>query len=220
VNASKVFSYFRDLIDEPEYTFVSSANISTYLDIGYGQFRREVANIDPLVYAKVVSFTVTGSATQDLTALSTPVLGGSAAAGNRLQQIVSLQAINGDGDVVYAFSPVGNVNTRSVMRHSYTLEGSTIRFTDEVSETIRLTYLPDHSVVWTNDVYFDDLTMFHDVIALMAYAQYAMRDGVENAALLRQLAQRTLDLKEYVGSRNLESASYVQRTGWDDPGWL
>ena len=74
MHASEVFSYFRDLIDEPEYTFVSRANISTYLDIGYGQFRREVANIDPLVYAKVVSFTVTGSATQDLTALSTPVL--------------------------------------------------------------------------------------------------------------------------------------------------
>ena len=217
---SEVSAYFRDLVDEPDETFLTPGNVTTYLNVGYDQFRREVSNIDPLIYAKTVEFAVSGARTVDLTALSTPVLGASVSAGNRMIQLISLHAVDGNSNVSYPFHAVGNVDALDNMRYTFSWRGTSLCFGSDVTETVRLIYLPEANVTWTSGAYFDDLTMFHDVIALFACSQYAMRDGAENQAILRQLNQRVASLREYLSARTLESASYVARVGGDDYGWL
>ncbi len=222
-----ISSYFRELIDEPDFTFVTTTNVGTYLDIAYGQFRREVSNVDPMIYAKSVEFTSPGK-TIDLTSITDTdgaavnVLGNSVTEGNRMIQLISLESVSSAGDVRHEFQPVNNASALNYTQFAYTWRGQTIQFSGSVTDTVRLRYLPEHAVPdWTGNVnQLDDLTMFHDVIALLAYSQYAMRDGAENPALIRQLNQRVAALREYVGSRTLESASYVQTVGWDDYGWL
>ena len=67
------------------------------------------------------------------------------------------------------------------------------------------------------------MTMFHDMVALFAYKQYAMRDGADNEVVKDQIVRhRMMALTEYINSRTLESASYVSRVGGteEDYGWL
>ena len=223
---SAVSTYFRELIDEPDSTFVTSTNVTTYLDIAYGQFRREVSNIDPMVYAKSVDFTASSNSVDltsitDTTGAAANVLGNSVSAGNRMLQLISLEATTDAGDVQHEYQAVNNASALNYTRFAYTWRGQTLRFSGTVNGTLRLRYLPEHSVTWSDNTRpLDDLTMFHDVVALLAYSQYAMRDGAENPALIRQLNQRVAALREYIGSRTLESASYVQTVGWDDYKWL
>ena len=223
---SEVVTYFRDLIDEPDTTFVTGTHVTTYLDTAYGQFRREVSNVDPMIYSKTVDFTLSGDRTMDLTSFTNTagatanVLGNSVAAGNRMQQLISLEKITGQDDVIVQYVPVSNTAALSFTRYSFTWQGQILRFSGSPSGTFRLRYLPEHTVTWTDSTnQLDDLTMFHDVVALLAYSQYSMRDGLENQPVLRQLNQRIAALREYLNARTLESASYVQNVGWDGYGW-
>jgi hypothetical protein len=221
---SEIASYFRDLVDEPDSTFLTPANVKSYLDIGYTQLRREVSNIDPLIYATVLEFDITGTRSIDLTSSPSQVLGSTVANGARMMQLISLESISSAGDVIHAYNPVANMASRGAVRFAYSWQGQALKLGSETSDKVRLTYLPQHYVAdWTDtDVttQLDDLTMFHDVIVLFACSQYAMRDGAENQAVLRQLNQRVASLRDYLNSRTLESASYVERVGWDDFGWL
>ena len=217
---SETASYFRELIDEPDTTFVTQANVTSYLDIAYGQFRQQVTTIDPLVFATVLEFTPSASRQIDLTDSAHRVFGPDATGGTRMMQLLSLQAINGEGEVIFDYQPVTNLSAHVYTNDAYMLRGQVLRFNREVSRKLRMTYLPEHNVDWTNSSgALDDLTMFHDMVALLAYSQYSMRDGVENQAVLRQLTQRTMALTEYLSSRNLESGSYVAQVGWDDFAW-
>jgi len=212
------------MVDEPDVTFFTDTQASLYLDIGYGQFRRAVANIDPLVFAKTQHYTISSAREINLTSVSPAILGNSVSAGNRMLQLVALEAVasaSDTADVVYEFRAVGSPQAMLADRFTYALRGQKIVFGSETSETVRVTYLPEHTITWSsasNPV--DDLTMFHDLIALYAYSQYAMRDGADSAPVQRQIDQRFAEMVEYVQARNLESASYVARVGWDDHGWL
>jgi hypothetical protein len=61
----------------------------------------------------------------------------------------------------------------------------------------------------------DNFQQWHDMIALFAYAQYAILDAANNAQVLNQLAQRKAEFKEYLQQRNYGSVQYVAQT--DDP---
>ena len=217
---AQIRTYFRELIDEPVETFVSSANLSTYLDIAYSQFRQEVSNIDPLIYATILEFSASGKEI-DLTAAPSQIMGATVASGPRLMQLIGLEAVDGAGHATYRFEPVSNLSALMYAPQAYMLRGSKIVFNVSVSDTVRLTYLGEHTVTWTSSSWttYDNLSMFHDVIALLAYDQYAMRDGLENPVVFRQLNQRIMALREYLQSRNLEGSSYVARVGWDESGW-
>ena len=219
-------TYFREMVDEPDETFFTNDQADIYLNIAYGQFRRAVQNIDPLVYATTAYYTISSVRELDLattqTSASELILGASATAGRRMMQLVSLEAVDSASDtaaVLYAFSPVSSPAALTTTRFSYSLRGAKMLFSGSTSETMRLTYLPQSNVTWGATAELDDLTMFHDMSALYAYAQYAIRDGMDSAPVQRQLEQRFASLTEYVQARNLESASYVAQVGWDDFAW-
>ena len=54
--------------------------------------------------------------------------------------------------------------------------------------------------------------MFHDIIALLAYKQYAIRDANVNQPLMMQLGMRLRELEAYMNRRNFEGVQYVKRT--------
>ena len=216
-------SYFRALADEPDYTFLTTTDVDLYLTIGYNQFRQAVANIDPYIYATAIDFDVSSTREVNLTTLSTPVLGSSVAAGNRLLQLIALEAVNSEGDVTFEFRPVNSASALSNTRFGFIWRGQRLVFGADVTETLRLTYLPEANVTWSGSSELDDMTMFHDMVALFAYKQYAMRDGADNEVVKDQIVRhRMMALTEYINSRTLESASYVSRVGGteEDYGWL
>ena len=58
----------------------------------------------------------------------------------------------------------------------------------------------------------DHLHPFHDVIALMAYDQYAILDAADNSQVLRRLSLRKKELENYLMQRNFSGTSYVHNT--------
>ena len=61
----------------------------------------------------------------------------------------------------------------------------------------------------------DDFQQWHDMIALFAYAQYAIVDAASNQQVLNLLAQRKAEFKDYLQQRSYGSVQYVAQT--DDP---
>tara|TARA_R100001594_G_scaffold77743_1_gene112302 strand:- start:5741 stop:5968 length:228 start_codon:yes stop_codon:yes gene_type:complete len=57
----------------------------------------------------------------------------------------------------------------------------------------------------------DDLSLYHDVVALLASKQYAIRDGAFNQPLMEQLGRRLADLEEGLTKRVVDAPQYVQR---------
>ena len=221
---SELRSYFRALADEPDETFLTTADVDLYLTIGYDQFRQAVLAIDPYIYATTVDLSVSNTREIDLTSSSTVLLGNSAAPGARLMQLVAVEAINTDGETTYIFKMVGSTQALNNTRFAVLWRGQKLLFGADVTETLRITYLPEQNVTWSNTTnQLDDLTMFHDIVGLFAYKQYAMRDGVDNPIVQEQLLKmRMAALTDYITARSLDGASYVARVGGaeDDYGWL
>ena len=101
---------------------------------------------------------------------------------------------------------------------------SFLRFSIPLTITLQLTYFPEPTatgavpgpgsgyVDWTAGASFiDNLSLFHDVIALLATKQYFILDGAINEPLVFQLQKRTADLIEYLNSRNYNGAQYVSQ---------
>ena len=81
------------------------------------------------------------------------------------------------------------------------------------SGTYRLWYVPADDFItglagsgvdWTtgitagSDVFIDDLHPYHDLIALLAYKQYAIRDGAVSPIIDAQIRDRTKALEDYI----------------------
>ena len=66
MNAPDVKSLFQSYIDEPDGTFITSANLNTYLDAGYNEFRLRVSEYNNDFYARQVVISLTASDSYDL----------------------------------------------------------------------------------------------------------------------------------------------------------
>ena len=183
MNTGEVFSLFKQYADEPDATWLTDADIQIYLDRGYEEFRRLVIQQDPYTYYS----TVTLDYTTDEYDLADPasavrILGASVpATTKRLEYLTGVHATNDSGDILW-------------------------------TGKVLVEYVPEADINWqAASDFIDDLTMFHDVIALLAYKQYAIRDGAINQPLMMQLATRIDNLMEYMVERNNNAGHYVNR---------
>ena len=86
--------------------------------------------------------------------------------------------------------------------------------------TIRIDYIPVQRINWTTsigagqDVAIDDLDAFHDLIALIAYLQYAILDAADNPQLLRLMERRQQQLKDYLSNRSGGIVETVATSDW------
>jgi hypothetical protein len=95
-------------------------------------------------------------------------------------------------------------------------------FSHRITGDINVAYVPDSDVSWdpaAPSAYVDDLGLFHDLIALYAYKQYAIADAAENVPLLRQLVAREEALENYLTHRSVGSPNYVNNVTSTD-SWL
>tara|TARA_R110000751_G_scaffold63444_3_gene130898 strand:- start:913 stop:1218 length:306 start_codon:yes stop_codon:yes gene_type:complete len=92
------------------------------------------------------------------------------------------------------------------------LIGTKLQLSGNRTGKVMVEYVPQSDINWSAPTSFiDDLTMFHDVIALLAYKQYAIRDGAINQPLMLQLSTRIDNLMEYMVERNNNASHYVSR---------
>jgi len=215
VNALK--SLFRSYADETDTSFLSDADVQQYLELGYNRFRKLVNSVDELRYSTYTDIAVSGSS-HDLNG----VLLGSAVQ-YPMQHLVSVERVY-SGKASQPFSPVsrqadlytyGKKSSGSTPR--YIIIGRTVHFDRDISATVRFTYIPYQSVDWTTDSYIDDLVEFHDLIPMLGYYNYAIRDGVPNQVLTMAMAERKSEMREYL----MEGLSKEHGSAiFDSPDWL
>lgn len=104
---------------------------------------------------------------------------------------------------------------------NYIFINKELLFNFTVNQTIRIYYIPVNDSVngidWANDTggapleFVDDLSNFHDIIAMLAYKQYQIMDNEVNEALEGQLARRLQDFSAFLlQGRDRDGSSRVQ----------
>lgn len=98
----------------------------------------------------------------------------------------------------------------------YWLDGKMLRFSVPVSGQIQIWYVPTQTVNWlsaissTTPVFVDNLTQFHDIIALLAAEQYYIQQAQPNTSLEMQLRRRMDKMMEFFAqSRTGKASRYV-----------
>jgi hypothetical protein len=218
MNVSQIASLFRSYTDEPDATFLTDADVSIYLAQGYNQFRSFVSAIDPSIYTETADLVFSSTDTYNLAGGAVSLLGATITAGkNRLMQIQNLVNVTGGTEGIgVIYQAVTSISALDQASNAYFLEGTSIRLDRNLTGTLRITYTPEQSTtLWSNvaaTTHVDDLVMFHDMIALYAYAQYAIRDNAQNAPLVAQLGAREFALADYLTRRVFTGPQYVSET--------
>jgi len=231
VNVTQVQTLLRQYIDEPDQTFVTDAMLQTMLEQAYREFQWTVLQVDENIFTHSVDITLANATSYDLALSTNPViiLGTDAnLTAPRMVKLVSIYTTNSDGTLNVPLTTLSSPESLAVNSDGYLLDDTTLRFPAAYDATIRLSYLPepiagggaagtgfiDWSVA-TPGTFIDNLSLFHDVIALLAAKQYFILDGAINEPLAMQLQKRTGDLVEYLNTRNYNGAQYVStvRTG-------
>ena len=209
---AEVAAKFRQYIDEPDQTFVSDADVEIYLDDGYREFRNMVCDINPMIYNATHDVTLSDVREYDLD----PVFMGASptATPGRLVRLNSVIKKDSSGLVTERIGAVSNVRALDVTPSSYYLSGTILKFTRKLTGTYTVEYVPEGAITWTSTGFLDNLTPFHDLVALLAYRQYAIVDGAESAPILRQTATRLREFQEYLQARAFDGYDYVQSVPW------
>jgi len=231
---TQVSALFRQYIDETDDSWLEN-NIPVYLRFGYAQMRRMAQQADPYALAiEAPPISLTNAMQYDLSLTTNPVrlLGNPLAGltGPRLQKILQVQSFNVDGTVKYMWKGVGSI--RELRRYSwaggqvsggygpaqYFLQGNLILFAAQITEpNFTITYFPEDTVDWTkngqsDNEYIDNFGDFADLIALLAYQQYAIRDGINNPGVLAATQDRKAEFNAYLATgRDVPGHDHVVR---------
>jgi len=219
----EITNLFRQYCDEPDATWLTTGDVANYLATGYREFRWNVTNLAPYTYAVDVSIPAAAGTTYDLAAAASAVriLGNNLSAGvQRMMQLIEVKTPGSNQSTDLIWKSVNSLRGLQSAYRSYYLQNTTLNFSYAPGTSLTVTYVPENSVDWTNTAtgagaeYVDDLALFHDIIALLAFKQYAIRDSHMNQPLLMQLSTRLRDLEAYINRRNFEGSKYVRQVSY------
>ena len=194
----EVASLFRKYTDESDTTFLTDDDVALYLYLGYSDFRQFVENIDYYSYKETATYTNVVSQELDLAnagALGPNIMGASpTVADEKVKTILRIYATNPpNSDIQFFYTPVQNREALYSIPNDYLtkycLEGTSLFFsTEPANSDFSIDYQPiTPTTLFTTaniqpgaNVYIDEYEAFHDLIALMAYEHYAIRDVAEN----------------------------------------
>lgn len=218
----QVNDYFRTLVDESDATFMSDAIVTSYLESGYEQFRQAVSDVMPEFYVVSKDYTLSNATEVDLSTVVGPILGSSVAAPQRrlsqLIRVVMLDSSTNQPKNIFsaAASYEAMITPGPIYPARYFLQGSVLKFSGTVTGIIRIEYIPVHNVDWskltsaTNE-WIDDLTPWHDLIALFAASTYGVPDNAVSQAVQLQLGRRLKELEGFVTrGRSINANRFVQ----------
>jgi len=234
MTVTEVRDLFRQYIDEPDQTFITDAMVGAMLSRAYDEFRWGVLECDDTVYTYEVTITPTTSSTYDLLGAAVKVFGDDTNLTDpRLVKLIALHTTT-DTLINTPLEPVTGPQSLAHISGGFYLDGTTIKFSEKRSGDLVLRYFPQYVapgggvavnassgyVDWSvggAGSFIDNLSMFHDVIALLAAKQYFIMDGAVNDALVAQLTIRRDALTKYLTERSLDGSQYVQRvyTGYE-----
>ena len=216
-NTGFISNTLRTYIDEPDQTFVDASLLTNFLQIGYQEFRNTAIMSDPNIYAKTATYTLNNATQLDLTTavptgFAGPILGATAVAGEQLEMFVTLYRHNALGSApTLVYQAVQSMEALQSTASSYLFADGVLSFAYQLTATVKLVYVPSSDVDWTAAAgYIDDLTLFHDLIALYSYKQYAIMDAAQNQVLIYQIEKREREFKDYLNTRSTGGANYVQ----------
>lgn len=213
---TQVNELFQSYTDESDRTFLTDPQIGLYLSQAYTQFRSIVCNIDPYIYSIEHLFTLNNTNVYDLSANPPQLLGQNATPGTKLERLLRVARINDttNNDVIQWLNSAPSEKT--VPLWGYTFVKSKLIFSGQSTSSFRLEYVPFHGVNFELNgagaisTYIDDLDGFHEMIALLAYSRYSIRDGANNIQLIDALKVRMQELDNYLQhGRNREGSEYV-----------
>ena len=147
----EITNLFRQYCDEPDTTWLTAADVASYLLTGYNEFRWKVSDMAPHTYAVDVSIPAGGLLTYDLAdpANTVRILGNNLSAGvQRMMQLLQVRtpASTLPNDLAWK-SAQGLRDMQSTYR-SYYLQGTTLYLSLAPSGNLTLTYIPENSVDW------------------------------------------------------------------------
>lgn len=215
---AQVARLFRQFVDEPNKTFLTDDDVRLYLQIAYDQFREIATQIDPKSYAEpLANLPITNQNVVDLTL--TPIVPGGTDAilgqtawinGDgmlHLTDILQTATLGDIGNITQILRAAGSYNDLFVpdllAAPSYYLQNNSIYFSGILSGgnyTIMGVKQQDPNL-WANlaaTTQVDNFVLYHDLIALLAYRNYAVRDGTLAQAAEAQLQKRTAEFMEFI----------------------
>jgi len=212
---ANVTSLFRAYTDEPDLSFLTNDDVQTYLEVGYNEFRQKVTSIAPATFAVDVTITPSGT-TYNLATGAVSILGSPPITNTRMVRLLSVRNATPDIDP-FIWTGVSSTRALQTSYRGYYLEGQVLHFSADVDSPLKLQYVPESTVNWANNAptsteYIDDLVEFHDIIALLAYKQYSIRNTHTSEQIQRQLSMRMRDLESTLTRRNFDGPHYVART--------
>ncbi len=218
MTVAEIVSKFRQYIDEPDQTFISDDDVNTYLDDGYREFRNMVCDINPVIYNVTANITLSNAISHDLAAVDPKLLGETVASSGRLVRLNTIVKRRGsDGRIMERLEAVSNEQALDVVPCSYYLANTVLRFSSRLTGTYEVNYVPEVNLTWAGggaDTFIDNLSPFHDLIALLAYRQYAIVNNAESEPILRQASTRMSEFREYLQARAYDGYDYIQTVPW------
>lgn len=213
-----IATLFRQYIDEPNKTFITDTDVKVYLKQGFDQFREIATQADPKTFTEeLAAFVLSGERQIDLSSSpitpNTPAqlsILGSAAFTNYRGMIRFTDMVQVDSfatnNITSVLRGAGSYNDLYVpdllASPGYYLTGTKLLFSQPVAGNFKIMGIKQQDpALWANlnsTAYPSDLIPYHDLIALLAYRNYAIRDGALSQPAEAQLAKRTDEFKEYI----------------------
>jgi|TARA_R110002020_G_scaffold109774_2_gene253945 hypothetical protein len=215
MKVSEIITLFKQFANESDTTFLTAADIGTYLSQGYREFRELVTELSPEIYQESQVYSLSSVSELDL-ATSTPALlnptGGTIM--TNLLHVVMTSDAAGNDEIEYLD---GGASQSSSPYFGYALEGTKLRFGGNRSGTMRIDFVRDHGVEFDSaavgydgNAIPDILVAYHPLIALYAYRYYAIRDGDLPQDLQLQIGNLTNRLHGHLsGGRDPGGSTYV-----------
>lgn len=205
---NEVAQLYRAYTDESDATFLSDADVVTFLNVAYKQFRQIVQNQDNFYFATRVQINLNNQVSYNLSSAGPePVtILGPAPSDPKMTRLLRVGTDDGSGNLttsIYLRPARSTVElTNDIMR--YMLEDTILRFSGVTDQLINIEYVPEAPNVFTiaNTTgagdNIDNLTDYHDLIALLAYRHYAIKDFNNNPVVELQMAERKQELINYL----------------------
>jgi len=214
VNTKEVATYFRSLVNDPDQSFVTDAELATWLAQSYQEFRRKVSTFDRSIYE--VSADLPAPVNNQINLDG--VLLGSAPTKPRMERISRVCVTDGGTppSIRRVLQPAGSYE--ALMNRGdagYWLQNRILWFNSTINSAIRIDYQVYPTVDWVTGIsvanFIDDIAMeFGDIIALLAYNNYKIKDFAESPLQMQKLGARLNDLEAYLAEgRNGLANRYV-----------
>jgi len=145
----------------------------------------------------------------------------------RLQSLLAIDVMNAAGtEMSYRMRQANSMDALVANGRSYFLRGSSLWFRQGFEHTVRVHYVPQQSIGvggaqydpdWSGVLtsvtaaFVDDFHDWHDIVALMAYDNYAIMDGAANPLVINRLGMRMSQFETYLQSIEYSGGIYVSR---------